>query len=405
MRLWSPSIGDRVWGRTLVLSIALSGCSSIDGTGAPPNADPQLGCSIDCHGTETSNAPPKSITGVMETSVVGNGAHREHLRVASDWHRQVECADCHLVPASVGSPGHLDGDNRAEVVFGPVAGSASTWNGSSCTTGCHGSSAFGGTAAQPVWTQVDGSQSTCGSCHGAPPPPPHPTDPNCATCHPTMEEGGLVFRDPASHINGVVDVSAGVAGACSSCHGSTGSSAPPKDLAGNTSPTIQGVGTHAAHLAPSNWHNAVTCASCHRVPVAVDSPGHLDGDNLAEVVFDTLNPAGTYNRANATCANQYCHGNGRGNNGTRSWITPGALACGACHSMTGTNMSGDHLRHIGEENMECSECHADVVNAANTIIKAELHVNGVHEVKMVRGTYNPATRTCTNTSCHGPETW
>lgn len=374
------------------------------GSAIPPNTDPQLGCSITCHGTETSNAPPKSITGTSETSVVGIGAHREHLRIAPDWHRQVECADCHTVPADVGSPGHLDGDNKAEVIFGAVPGT-STWSGTSCTTGCHGSSALGGTNAQPIWTTVDGSQSTCGSCHGVPPPAPHPADQNCATCHPTMEEGSLTFRDPSSHINGVIDVSQGVAGECTSCHGSPGSSAPPKDLAGNTASTSPGVGAHAAHLAPSTWHNTVTCSNCHRVPVAVGTTGHLDGDNISEVVFDTLNPAGTYSRANATCANQYCHGNGRGNTGTKSWITPGALPCGGCHSVTGTGMSGDHLRHIGEENMKCSQCHAEVVDAAQNIIKAALHVNGVHEVKMLNGTFNPATRTCSATQCHGVETW
>jgi len=393
---------------TLAVVVGLAGClSDIPSNGdlPPPNADPQLGCAITCHGTETSNAPPKSISGATETSAVGIGAHRQHLTIAPTWHRQVECADCHSVPAEVSSPGHIDGDNKAEVMFGAVAGANATWTGTTCTAGCHGSAAFGGTSPTPIWTQVDGTQGTCGSCHGAPPPAPHPADTNCASCHPTMEEGSLTFRDPASHINGVVDVSSGVAGGCTSCHGSPTSSAPPKDLAGNTANTAPGVGAHVAHLMPSNWHRAIACSSCHAVPTSVEAPGHLDGNNIAEVVFDTLNPAGVYTRANATCSNQYCHGTGRGNTGTKSWITPGALACGACHSMTGTNMSGDHRRHIGEENMKCSECHGDVVNAAQTIINANLHVNGVHEIKMANGTYNAANRSCTNTGCHGTETW
>jgi predicted CxxxxCH...CXXCH cytochrome family protein len=220
-----------------------------------------------------------------------------------------------------------------------------------------------------------------------------------------MEEGSLTFRDPSSHINGVVDFVAGVAGDCTSCHGSPSSSAPPKDLSGDTAPTAQGVGAHAAHLAPSTWRRAMTCSNCHVVPTSVDSPGHRDPDNLAEVIFDTLNPAGTYSTATATCSNQYCHGTGAGNNGTEVWNVPGALACGGCHSMTGTGMSGDHRRHIGEENMRCSECHADVVSANQTIIGASLHVNGVHEVKMANGTFNAITRDCSNTGCHGTERW
>jgi hypothetical protein len=45
------------------------------------------------------------------------------------------------------------------------------------------------------------------------------------------------------------------------------------------------------------------------------------------------------------------------------------------------------------------------VNAANAIIDANLHVDGVHQVKMANGTFNAQTRTCTNTGCHGTETW
>jgi predicted CxxxxCH...CXXCH cytochrome family protein len=392
----------------VVVALVAGGCLGeiTDGSSlAPPNADPQAGCAIACHGTETSNAPPMSISGATETTAVGIGAHQAHVAIAPTWHRQIACADCHVVPADVGSPGHLDGDNKAELTFGEIAGAGAAWNGATCTTRCHGSSALGGMHTTPTWTQVDGTQATCGSCHGTPPPAPHPANPDCATCHPTMEEGSLTFRDPASHINGVIDVTAGVAGDCTSCHGSPTSAAPPKDLAGNTVATAPGVGAHAAHLAPSTWHRAIACSSCHRVPVASTSPGHLDGDNIAEVVFDALNPAGVYTKATTTCSNQYCHGNGRGNTGTKSWITPGELACGGCHSVTGANMSGDHLRHIGEENMECSECHETVVNAAQVIINANLHVNGVHEVKMLRGTYNAATRACSNTSCHGIETW
>ena len=139
------------------------------------------------------------------------------------------------------------------------------------------------------------------------------------------------------------------------------------------------------------------------MPLTLDAPGHRDGDNVAELKFDTLNPAGTY--AAGTCSNLYCHGNGRANTGTASWTTPGALACTSCHSINGTGMSGDHRRHIGEENMRCSQCHGTVVDANRNIINANLHVNGVHEVKMANGTFNAATRQCSNTGCHGTETW
>jgi predicted CxxxxCH...CXXCH cytochrome family protein len=395
----------------LSLVLALGGCDLgfIDPLvdPPPPNADPQAGCALGCHGADTSNAPPMSLSGGADTATVAVGAHRAHLDPAPAWHRAVECADCHRVPAEVSSPGHTDdGDRKAEMTFGAVAGgSAAVWNGSSCTTSCHGAASLGGTHAQPTWTLVDGSQATCGSCHSTPPPAPHPADANCATCHPTMEEGSLTFRDPASHINGVVDLSdAGATGGCTTCHGST-NSAPPKDLSGDTASTVAGVGAHQAHLGPSAWHNEITCARCHVVPTTVDAPGHRDGDNLAEVPFDALNPAATYTAATTTCSNLYCHGNGRGNTGTMSWVTPGALACGRCHSVTGNNMSGKHDKHINDENMNCNECHLAVVSQNQQIIAPALHVNGVHEVQMPVGTWNPANRQCSNTGCHGTETW
>jgi predicted CxxxxCH...CXXCH cytochrome family protein len=372
---------------------------------APPNADQQAGCALGCHGTDISNAPPTSVSGVMETTAVGVGAHRAHVVVAATWHRQVVCSDCHVVPATVGAPGHIDGDNKAELTFSMIAGTNASWNGTTCTVSCHGSAAFGGTKPTPTWTLVDGTQSTCGSCHGAPPPPPHPANTACATCHPTMEIGSLTFRDPASHINGKVDVvDAGATGGCTSCHGSGNSAAPPKDLSGDTLPTAAGVGAHTAHLATSTWRRTMPCSSCHVVPLTRDAPGHIDGDNKAELKFDTLNPAGAYTQATSTCTNLYCHSNGRGNTGTVSWVTPGKLGCTSCHTTNGVNMSGDHRLHINQ-GLKCSQCHADVVNAAMTIINASLHVNGLHEVKMANGTFNAGTRACSNVGCHGTERW
>src|SRR5688572_1643857 len=91
--------------RATLLVLVLGGClGAVDPTAGevpPPNVDPLLGCSQSCHGTDTSNAPPKSTTGVMETSAVAVGAHRQHLTVAPTWHRQLECADCHVVPTDI----------------------------------------------------------------------------------------------------------------------------------------------------------------------------------------------------------------------------------------------------------------------------------------------------------------
>lgn len=397
-----------IW--TLAL-VACAGEMNSPAEEPPPNADPQAGCSIGCHGDDTSNAPPMSLAGVADTTTKGVGAHQAHLVASPSWHAKVECVDCHVVPATVDAAGHIDGDNKAEVIFSAKGGgTASSWNGTTCTARCHGQTAWGGTHPQPTWTKVDGTQVACGSCHGAPPPSPHPQgaaiQANCAACHPTMEENSLTFRDPASHIDGKVDVtSQNATGGCTSCHGST-NSAPPKDLKGNTVTTVATVGAHQAHLKTATLYHQVVCASCHVVPQTVDAPGHRDGDNIAEVKFDTLNPAATYTKATATCGSLYCHGNGRGNNGTIAFTAAGPLSCTGCHATNGTGMSGRHRTHLGgEANLKCSACHATVVDANMKIIKGDLHVNGVHEVKMANGTWNATARSCSNTGCHGTKNW
>lgn len=397
--------------RALLVLLVVAGCEdgTIDGPldeNPPPFAEPNVGCAKACHGSETTNAPPVGIGGVTETTDVGVGAHRVHVQAAPDWHRRVECADCHVVPMRDDDPGHIDGDNKAELTFSMIAGTGSTWNGTTCTAYCHGRSEWGGTHTTPTWTQVDGTQATCGSCHGAPPPPPHPAvaDNNCAACHPTMEENSLTFRDPASHINGKVDlVDASQTGGCTACHGMT-NAAPPRDLAGGTARTSPGVGAHQQHLGSSTWHRTVACSDCHTVPQTQSAPGHIDGDNNAEIVFSFMNPAGTYDAAATTCRNMYCHGNGRGNNGVLSWLTQGTLACGGCHRIDGQNMSGDHQDHL-DKDLVCADCHSTVVDGNMTIINASAHVNGVHDVKMAQGTWNPATRQCANSGCHNTRTW
>src|SRR5258705_7824249 len=189
----------------MAITAGTSACLSVieDGSDdqAPPNVDPQLGCSLGCHGADSSNAPPMSVSNSTDTSSTGVGAHQKHMNIAPTWHRAVQCADCHVVPAEVSSPGHIDGDNKAEVTFSTIGGLNAKWDGTNCTVACHGSAAFGGARSQPKWTLVDGSQAACGSCHGAPPPPPHPTGSNCAQGPPTTGENSLRFRNPAGHIN------------------------------------------------------------------------------------------------------------------------------------------------------------------------------------------------------------
>jgi predicted CxxxxCH...CXXCH cytochrome family protein len=126
----------------------------------------------------------------------------------------VACSDCHVVPATVLSPGHLDG--VAHVAFSGRAterGASPAWNGTSCTnTACHGANLAAPPAVVPVWTDGSGAAAACGACHGIP-PPNHTTAQNCnrSDCHggevtfsatnqPLISTPGLSL-----HINGVID--------------------------------------------------------------------------------------------------------------------------------------------------------------------------------------------------------
>lgn len=391
------------------------GAGADAGGGGPlPDAGYPLGCNGNCHGDEASPAPPKDLAGGTSTDSPGVGAHRNHVDPTPTWHRPVACADCHRVPSAVGDPGHMDdGDNTAELTFSAIASNggatAPSFDGTTCSgVYCHGATLTGGALTEPTWTRVDGSQDACGNCHGAPPPAPHPDDDDCGQCHPTVQPGTREFLDPASHINGVVDVNTDAL-ACDGCHGGGGVSAPPKALDGSTGRTDRGVGAHREHLGTSSWHRTLQCVNCHVVPTATSDPGHIDGDNRAEITFDAFNPVAVYAFAAARCDNLYCHGNGRDSTGTMVWTDDVTLGCTSCHAMTaggGTGLQGKHKKHFDEGAGNCVECHQPVIDAGKTIVAPNLHINGLRDIGFARGgTWNPADRRCSNLACHGSERW
>ncbi len=365
----------------------------------------------DCHGDRTAtpivgdaaiNAPPTDTTGGTSTTLRSVGAHQSHM-MASTWRAPIACGECHLVPANLLAKGHVDSALPAEVIFGNLAGATASWNGSSCSnTYCHGATLSdggapaGGTATKPVWTVVDGSQSQCGSCHGLPPPPPHPVDSDCGKCHPTMTAGMPgVITDPSKHIDGNLDVLGDQP--CNSCHGSTTSNAPPKDTQGNTATTARGVGAHMSHLAPGNqFFKAVLCQDCHRVPATVNSQGHIDTPLPAEVIFSTrAGSSPTWN--GAQCSNTYCHGStltdgGGGAGGTATsplWakVDGSQAQCTSCHG------NPPPLPH--PQNSDCGQCHADVMaGSPTTFTDATKHIDGNLDV----------TGGAACNSCHGDHT-
>jgi predicted CxxxxCH...CXXCH cytochrome family protein len=184
---------------------AIGGCDRCHG--APPPSHAQSACAtchpatsphIDgtvqvgrtngcdgCHGESGNPAPPTDLDGNEFTTALGVGAHAAHLNGSSQLRAPLQCSECHSVPATVASLGHIDTPLPAEVL--PAVG----WNRASetCGTWCHG-------GTSPVWTEEGGA--FCGSCHAIPPTTPDHAGVTsvqmCASCHPW-----------AAHMDGDVD--------------------------------------------------------------------------------------------------------------------------------------------------------------------------------------------------------
>lgn len=204
------------WAWMLVLGVSASwtiGCERAHLTDGLPNT---LDCSA-CHGSPGNPAPPKGLNGSTSTSDVGVGAHDAHM-LGSSIAAPVACVECHPQPTDLLT--HPDINlTPAEMVFGPIAtsgGAEPSWDRSAATctdTYCHGNTLPGAERrAAPVWTRVDGTQRRCSSCHGSPPPDPHPSEGACESCHADVAGPGSSIKDPSRHVNGVVDL----AGATSS---------------------------------------------------------------------------------------------------------------------------------------------------------------------------------------------
>jgi len=165
-----------------------------------------LTCST-CHGSESNDAPPKSVSGSNDTSTVEVGAHQPHL-ADSNLRRALKCEDCHVVPETINDATHMD-TPPAEVTFGSLAktdGADPSWdrNAATCSnTYCHGATLDGGTTTTPKWTDLSGSQAVCGTCHGLPPGGTHDPSDKCVDCHPATVDSNLIL-DIDKHMDGTV---------------------------------------------------------------------------------------------------------------------------------------------------------------------------------------------------------
>jgi predicted CxxxxCH...CXXCH cytochrome family protein len=221
---------------------------------------------------------------------------------------------------------------------------------------------------------------------------------DCRSCHGSNLEGeGDAVSCDSCHEDGWRTN-------CTYCHGGTDNTtgAPPVEISNETSPSS--FPPHTAHVT-ENIKPGYDCVQCHKKPTDVLSEGHVFvGDTTpgeAEAVFSGGIAAATVWDGSEGCSNNYCHGNGQGDNGTML-ATAATPECGSCHPVAGVgdagSMSGEHSRHVGK-GLGCEECHAATVAADNAIIGPTMHVNGAKDTSFPSGMVYEGGQ-CTGT-CHG----
>ena len=398
----------------LVIAVTLAACGTgrnLSGQeGQNPPATALVRCTA-CHGDPTNGnaAPPLSVHGATATTDVAVGAHQAHLQTGP-LRQPVPCTECHVVPQNPSDPGHISGAT-ATLAWGPLASGGgiapapaagpAPAGAVTCSNYCHGPSpAAGGSNHAPVWNVVDGSQAACGTCHGIPPPPPHPpadTLSACSNCHPeTVLPSGAIDVAGGKHIDGIVESPALTTG-CTGCHGDPSRTpasiapAPPRDTQGNTATTAPGVGAHQAHLAGGATRSALPCETCHVRPTDLS---HVTG--YVAFSWSALASTGgvtpSFDATALTCTN-YCHGSSAmgGSIHAPSWTGGSSqAACGTCHGLPPPAPHPDEP----SDPTTCANCHPGTVKADGTIdVGGGQHVDGVVEV--VGGS-------CT--ACHGDPT-
>ena len=385
-------------------------------------------CTV-CHGTDfagTAVAPSclrchKNGPTTCDTchgSQLGD-AHPAHLLGTSQG-KTLTCAECHPMPKDFRDPGHLyeaDGSPRTaplRIQFGTLAGLSAPRGIRLPAPGyvaaeracenvyCHGAP-FGDAAAtwtRPTW-QGDGTQASCGTCHGLPPKSHDSAQHLCVKCHNRTVDAGNKLLAAGLHLNGRVDVGDG-SGSCTACHGSPASIAPPFDVSRNSDVSAIGVGVHQSHLqATHRLRGAMTCSDCHLVPSSITSPGHISADQSAPVFPSTPSFVSVaqadgaiprWDRVTQRCSDVYCHGGGRklsldsasGLLKNPLWTQTGQAYCGACHGIPPRDAA-----HVSTLRLvDCVNCHPATMDAAGTLLvtgfpgaESSAHINGVIDVR------------------------
>jgi len=206
----------------------------------------------------------------------------------------------------------------------------------------------------------------------------------CKVCHGVSYSGGSVQVSCLTCHNSPLGPEN-----CATCHGSSSSTAPPRDIDGNT--TSSRVGAHQTHLRGTSRSKYLACQECHSVPGSVSTPGHIDGDDRAEVLMTNylanlqtdggaVVPNPSYSSGTGACSNTYCHGTFKNGNASNApvWNVSSSAACGSCHGNTAGATTAEKALPGGSHPpyLACYACHAGVIDASWTIIDASRHVDG-----------------------------
>jgi predicted CxxxxCH...CXXCH cytochrome family protein len=361
-------------------------------------------------------APPVDASGASSGAKVG--AHQAHLRGGTLRATGVDCASCHVVPATADK--HVPGVGLRDLAALRLAGGPvitplyDPATGKCSNVYCHG--AFnGGNAAEVTWT---GGAPACGSCHPIPPlvktdgTTAHTTSTNCQSCHDGYTQTSV---NAATHLNGSVE-----AAGCAGCHGDATrqngdmvgvtydplqTASPPLDVKGNTVSVT--VGVHLAHVNPSSGgvYKPIACTECHPDNTVVSHPTDPSGNTQAEVTFANATGAdqagyspnrvlGNRTSTPTTCS-VYCHDGaalGAGYAGSVvTWTWTGAAAtCGSCHADPPSTLG--HTSAGVTSSTNCGNCHPGYTA---TTVDVTLHINGQLDGGESTGGLN-----CGN--CHAP---
>lgn len=202
---------------------------------------------------------------------------------------------------------------------------------------------------------------------------------SCRSCHGVDYSGGNTGQ--SCNASGCHAAADGGPEACYTCHGDW----QTKKI------YPQWYAAHKIHLEGGMGANVtIACTDCHNMPENNSDPSHIDKTTpgKAEVNFtnalaslQTIGTVGTpsFNAADVTCANVYCHGNfTNGNNKTVAWKGADQAKCGSCH---GDEATGNPLPKAPHpQNANCSGCHTGIVDANRNIIDPGRHVNGILNV-------------------------